>query len=514
MQDAQPETIREAEQQLGLAMDHHQAGRLAAADRHYARVLELVPVHSQALRLRGIVARTRGHLQQSLQLLSAAVEYAPTSARAHAELGLTRMASGDLQGAEHSLRTARMLTPNAINVLTNLGALLQHRGHVREAVDLYREVLAQDSDEFEVRCNLIKALADTGDIDTALREAEAAVAAAGGARGTLAAKGAVLVDARRYPAAAAVLRAAVAQDPADGMAQVNLALCYAELGELQPAIGCLQTALEHNPHNARAAADLVNALSRSGEDAAAVGLGEHFLAGHPGERMVTGSYALALHNAGETRRAAELTDCSTLVQVFDLAAPAPFASPDAFNAALRQLLLADGSLLNDPVGKATTGGAQTGELDLDSAPALRGFAQRVNAAVREALATYRSRGLATHPLMQVATPDWHLRAWGTVLQAGGRQSPHMHPLGWLSGVYYVDLPAGMDATDPQAGWLEFGAPPDRYYCPNPPATSGFAPAAGRLIVFPSWFWHRTLPFSSSASRISIAFDVMPSFADR
>ena len=104
--------------------------------------------------------------------------------------------------------------------------------------------------------------------------------------------------------------------------------------------------------------------------------------------------------------------------------------------------------------------------------------------------------------------------WGTVLKGGGRQSPHMHPLGWLSGVYYVDLPADMQADAANAGWLEFGAPPDRYYCSDPPATQSYAPAAGRLILFPSWFWHRTLPFGSSAARISIAFDVMPDFADR
>jgi len=32
---------------------------------------------------------------------------------------------------------------------------------------------------------------------------------------------------------------------------------------------------------------------------------------------------------------------------------------------------------------------------------------------------------------------------------------------------------------------------------------------GRLVVFPSWYWHRTLPFAQPGERISIAFDVMP-----
>lgn len=512
--DTPSELVREAEQQLELAMQHHKAGRLPVADRHYARALELQPQHSQALRLRGVLARTRGQLRLSLQLLKVAVEHAPDSAQAHAELGLSYMASNDLHNAEQCLRTAQTLNPEATNIPANLGALLQYRGHLREAIELYRDVLAQDSAEFEVRCNLVKALADAGNIDSALDAAESAVADANGGRGTLAAKGAVLVDARRYGAAAEVLRAAVTHDPADDMARVNLALCHTELDESEAAISCLQTALGSNPHNARAAADLINNLSRAGDHGAALDLGEQFLRAHPGERMVVGSYALALHNANHAPRADDLTNCGMLVQVFDMTTPPAFASLDEFNAALRELLLADPSLLDDPIGKATTGGAQTGELNLHTAPALKSFAALVNDTVRAAVTTYAARGLDSHPLMQVATAGWHLRAWGTVLKGGGRQSPHMHPLGWLSGVYYVDLPADMQADAANAGWLEFGAPPDRYYCSDPPATQSYAPAAGRLILFPSWFWHRTLPFGSSAARISIAFDVMPDFADR
>jgi len=30
-----------------------------------------------------------------------------------------------------------------------------------------------------------------------------------------------------------------------------------------------------------------------------------------------------------------------------------------------------------------------------------------------------------------------------------------------------------------------------------------------MLLFPSYFFHRTLPFQADATRISIAFDVMP-----
>jgi Putative 2OG-Fe(II) oxygenase len=34
-----------------------------------------------------------------------------------------------------------------------------------------------------------------------------------------------------------------------------------------------------------------------------------------------------------------------------------------------------------------------------------------------------------------------------------------------------------------------------------------------LVLFPSYFWHGTVPFESSADRLTIAFDVVPGKVD-
>lgn len=499
---------------LQQAMRQHQAGDLLAAERSYQQVLALDPQHLQALRLSGILARETGAIAQSLERLHTAAAQPGAGAQPLAELALTHIASGDLQAAQHCLREARQRAPNSLDVLTNLGALLQHRGHVVEAIAIYREVLAQDPDAIEVHGNLVKALADAGEVGTAIAAAERAVERTGATRGTLAALGAVLVDAERYAAAASVLRRATAADPGDDMSRVNLALCEAALAHHDSAVTALREAVQVNPHNARAVADLINALSRADAHTAALQLGQDFLQEHPAERLVLGSYALALRNAGDAAAADDLTDTANLVQVVDLAWPAEFESLQAFNQSLQQHILSDESLLAEPLSKSTTGGSQTGELELDASAALRGFAAGADAAVDRVAATYRALGLHDHPVLQPASPHWHLRCWGTVLTAGGQQSPHMHPLGWLSAVYYVGVPEQM-AAEPAtsagatAGWLEFGRPPDRLHVVTPPPVRRIAPRPGRLVVFPSWFWHRTLPFSASGQRFSMAFDVMP-----
>jgi hypothetical protein len=35
------------------------------------------------------------------------------------------------------------------------------------------------------------------------------------------------------------------------------------------------------------------------------------------------------------------------------------------------------------------------------------------------------------------------------------------------------------------------------------------PTPGTLVLFPSYFWHGTIPFNTTDERITVAFDVVP-----
>jgi hypothetical protein len=35
------------------------------------------------------------------------------------------------------------------------------------------------------------------------------------------------------------------------------------------------------------------------------------------------------------------------------------------------------------------------------------------------------------------------------------------------------------------------------------------PEVGMLVLFPSYFWHGTVPFRSSQARLTVAFDAVP-----
>ncbi len=490
-------------------MDAHRRGDMELAANLYDSFLRVQPDHAQALRLRAVLARAQSELSLSLELLQRARRIAPRDPEPGSELALTCLAMGDYEQAERALRETLELDPTALRALANLGALLQYRGHLAEAAATYRQVLQQAPDDLEVICNLAGTLADAGREAEALHAIDAALLELPGHPLLLATQGAVLTGQGDYDEASRVLAEATARNPADDMALINLALCEREQGAANRARESLQRALRANADNARAVADLVNLLAECGDYPEALRLAEDFLERHPGERLTLAAYALALRDSGDCATAEELVNLDSLTRVREPAPPQPWDSREDFLTAIKQAILSDASLLPGPASKSTREGAQTGELQLASHPALMAWRDMIRDEIDAVIDELRAGGFADHPVMAFASAQWGLRAWGTVLESGGYQESHQHPLGFLSGVYYVDLPPDMSTESSTAGWLEFGRPPDRLRHKVSPPTRLLEPRVGRLVLFPSYFYHRTLPFRAGGQRVSLAFDVMP-----
>lgn len=99
-------------------------------------------------------------------------------------------------------------------------------------------------------------------------------------------------------------------------------------------------------------------------------------------------------------------------------------------------------------------------------------------------------------------------AWSVRLEAAGHHTNHVHPMGWISSAFYVSTPDESENAEAKPGWIKFGEPgirtmpplaPERYVQPKP----------GRLVLFPSYMWHGTVPFASNQQRLTVAFDAVP-----
>lgn len=490
-------------------MLRHQEGRLAEADTLYRRSLELEPENPQALRLRGILARERNDFSMSIELLRQAAAVAPADSRGSSELAISEMASGDLESAELSFRRALAGDPGSRRTLANLGALLQRRGHLHEAIFFHRQYLELEPADLEVYCNLANALMDAGLGQEALDACKKALTIAPEHPLVLANMGAVLCGLEDFESATEVLESAIADNPGDELALINLGYARSRLQEPDSAAMALRQAVLLNPENARASADLAGVLMTAGQTDEAIEICEGFLERHPGERLTLATYAFALHDCGRDKEAHSILDYDGLIKIIDIDVPPGYDDLAQFNDALAAVVQAHPSIIANPVSKATTGGGQTGELNTGETEDLSVLEALIDMAIKEAALQWRSAGFSDHPAMAYAADSWVLRIWGVVLDEGGFQAPHLHPVGWLSGVYYLQLPAEIGNDPAKAGWLEFGVPPDRLSVASPPGFYAVEPKAGRLVLFPSYFYHRTRSFVSKQPRISIAFDAVP-----
>jgi hypothetical protein len=112
-----------------------------------------------------------------------------------------------------------------------------------------------------------------------------------------------------------------------------------------------------------------------------------------------------------------------------------------------------------------------------------------------------------HPLLRERRdrPVRFSGSWSVRLRGAGYHTNHVHPQGWISSALYVALPERAKGDPPDAGWLKLGEPPPEIGV-SLTATRLIEPKPGRLVLFPSWMWHGTVPFAAG-ERLTVAFDV-------
>jgi uncharacterized protein (TIGR02466 family) len=99
--------------------------------------------------------------------------------------------------------------------------------------------------------------------------------------------------------------------------------------------------------------------------------------------------------------------------------------------------------------------------------------------------------------------------WLNIMRKGAVHTSHIHPLSFISGTYYVQLPrgaSGIKFEDPRLVMM-MAAPPK-----NPTTKKQnrqfveLKPAAGKLVLFESWLRHEVPPMQVEGERISVSFN--------
>ena len=526
---------------LRSALQAHQAGRLDQADAAYREVLARHPDQPDALHLRGLVAHQRGDGSTAVALIGDAIRVSPTIARYHNNLGRALAVLGRVGEAEASYLNALDLEPGYAEAAKNLGELCAERGQYEAAADYFLAAAQSRPDDADVHNRLGRMLEHLNRFDAAVDAFDRAIAcrpefvlahtnlgnlqkllgrpdeSAACFRRAIALKpdmaelrvnlGTALKAAGRLDAAADAYRAAVALDPGLAEGHRGLGITLADLGRDDAAEAALLRAIGLDPDAAAAHHDLAELLLRRGDATAAFAACDDCLAVDPGNSRALAVKAAALDERGARAAVRVLVDLDHLIKTTRFDAADGFADMAAFNAALADHVCNHPTRNFEPPNKATRLGTQTRELLIEPKGPVAALEGMIIGAVEDYLDILPA--MADHPVAAAAPRDWWLTAWATILDSGGYQTPHIHPAAWLSGVYYVQVPSAVTADDPAcAGWIEFGRPDPGYDLAVEPDVRLIRPEAGRIVLFPSYFYHRTLPFEASDCRISIAFDIM------
>ena len=203
-----------------------------------------------------------------------------------------------------------------------------------------------------------------------------------------------------------------------------------------------------------------------------------------------------------------LNGYDTLVRSFDLDPPEGFSSMESFNAELNVSLDRLHPKSREFIDQSLRGGTQTpGQLFPAKLPLVTLLKQRIDEAVARYIAELGED--AAHPLLARRGKSFRYSgSWSSRLHDSGYHFNHIHPDGWFSSCYYVALPEIVQDEAAMQGWIKFGEPAIDIVLKQPIRRT-IQPVPGRLVLFPSYMWHGTVPYHSAQPRTTIAFDVMP-----
>jgi predicted O-linked N-acetylglucosamine transferase (SPINDLY family) len=316
-------------QAFALALQHHQADRLAEAEALYRQILAVQPNHADSWHLLGVIAHAAGRCDLAVQWIRRAISLDPEHATAYYNLGNALKEQGQLEDAIAAFREALTRQPGSAEAHNNLGNSLHEQGRFDEAIDHCRRAIALKPAFVQAHYNLGNALKDRGDLSEATaayrrtvdlnpgfapghnnlgialaqqkKHDEAMVAFRDAIRHDPALHkahnnlGMALVQQHRINEAIASYRSALTLVPDYFDAHVNLGIAYREKGLYENAVTHCRRALELQPDSAEASNNLGNALKSLGYVAEAVAAHRQSLRIKPDDSRVHSNLILTMY---------------------------------------------------------------------------------------------------------------------------------------------------------------------------------------------------------------------------
>ena len=459
---------------------------------------EALDAHASAL-------RELGRFEEALEIARRAV--AAGSPFAEVQVASILRELGRYEEAEAAARRGVAAVGEHPSAMTMLGRALQDLGRYDEADAAYRQGLTRAPLDPGLHQSLAELLwKRTADPDKAATPLDSVLRQ----RPTpplLALRAKLYNRAERPDLGFALLTEALRHAPDDALLHAAAATSAAFAGEVEPALVHAERAHALAPGSTSIQVLAAETALAAGRPERAAELVAPLRERTPHDQQLIALQAVAWRLMGEARYR-DLYDYDAMVQAFTLPTPEGWDSLETFLADLAVSAKALHRARGEQLDQSVRGGVQTEQnLALSSDPVLRAFFKAVEGPVAEYLKRlgrgrdpFRARNAGRHRVKA---------AWSVKLEPEGFHANHLHPEGWISSAFYIELPRVMaGGGEAHAGWIKFGEPgvPTR---PALEAEHFVRPEPGRLVLFPSYMWHGTVPFSGDEPRLTMAFDIVP-----
>ena len=473
----------------------------------------LTPTDVVSWELAAGAAQRLGDHDRALSLVRDALVNVPTSPKLHYALGQLSRERGDFGAANKAYEQARSLGFQSADLYRNNAESLLELGRPLDAAAFALEGLTHfpsDIPLHQVATRLHVESGATGDPVAALLKAARAERTNAALWET--AIGFLKFLDRKEDEKRLLTEALASGSPKTPTLLSLEAIARADEGNTEQMKVIYEDLLQRFPHDLGLKFDFGIQLLKASEPQRANQLFDTVLKENPFDQMALGFKSTALRLMGDDRLN-DLVDHEAMVFQVDVPVPNGYSSRSEYFAEVSSVLESLHHTHAHPIDQSVRGGTQTnGFLFRIAHPVIKQLEQQIRLSIVEALHRFPSN--SKHPFWRrhvagtQAADVVFSGAWSVRLSAQGFHTNHMHPKGWISSALYIAVPDEVAGATNDAGYIQFGAPEEKLGLDLPPIRT-VKPEVGSLVLFPSYMWHGTIPFTSDQPRITVAFDIIP-----
>lgn len=473
----------------------------------------LAPTDVVSWELAAGAAQRLGDSDRALSLVRDALVNIPTSPKLHYALGQLSRERGDFGAANKAYEQARSLGFQSADLYRNNAESLLELGRPLEAAAFALEGLTHFPSDIPLHQVATRLHVESG----ATGDPVAALVKAARAERTNAALWETAIGFLKFldrkEDEKRLLTEALASVSPKTPALLSLeAIARGDEGDTQAMMASYEELLRRFPQDVGLKFDFGIQLLKASEPQRANHLFDAVLRENPFDQMALGFKSTALRLMGDDRLS-DLVDHEAMVFQVDVPIPDGYSSRSEYFSEVAAVLETLHHTHAHPIDQSVRGGTQTnGFLFRIAHPVIKQLEQQIRLAIVEAL--YRFPSGSAHPFWRrhfagtQAADVVFSGAWSVRLSGQGFHTNHMHPKGWISSALYIAVPDEVSGATDDAGYIQFGAPEEKLGLNLPPIRT-IKPEVGSLVLFPSYMWHGTIPFSSEQPRITVAFDIVP-----